>query len=339
MTRVIVDAMGGDNAPAEIVKGALLALEQRKDFSIVFTGDEALIGFELKQYSYDPSRVEVIPCKEVITGDDIPTTAVRTKRDSSLVVGLRMLKDEPDVAGFLSAGSTGAVLTGGVMHIGRIKGILRPALCPGIPNVRGGETLLCDCGANAECKPQYLVQFGLMAAAYARTKGVERPKVGLLNNGTEEHKGDPLHQEAFALLKEFDGFDFVGNVEGRDIMYGDVDIVVSDGFSGNVALKAIEGCGKTVSSVLKAEFTKNFGSKLSYLFAKKQINLLRNMLDYSKFGGSPFLGLKKLVVKCHGSSKASSITPAVFQILDAYQGDLIGKIAEMLAVGGETEEA
>ena len=339
MVRVIVDAMGGDNAPAEIIEGALLALEKRKNFSLVFTGDEALVERELAKYSYDPDRVEVIPCKEVITGDDIPTSAVRTKRDSSLVVGLRMLKDEPDVAGFLSAGSTGAVLTGGVMHIGRIKGILRPALCPGIPNVRGGETLLCDCGANAECKPQYLVQFALMATAYARTKGIEHPKVGLLNNGTEEHKGDPLHQEAFALLKDFDGIDFVGNVEGRDIMYGDVDIVVSDGFSGNIALKAVEGCGKTVSAVLKTEFKKNLGSKLSYLFAKKQINRLRDMLDYAKLGGSPFLGLRKLVVKCHGSSKANSITPAVFQILDAYEGDLIGKITEMLnASGASTEE-
>ena len=338
MVRVIVDAMGGDNAPAEIIEGALLALEKRKNFSLVFTGDEALVERELAKYSYDPDRVEVIPCKEVITGDDIPTSAVRTKRDSSLVVGLRMLKDEPDVAGFLSAGSTGAVLTGGVMHIGRIKGILRPALCPGIPNVHGGQTLLCDCGANAECKPQYLVQFALMATAYARTKGIEHPKVGLLNNGTEEHKGDPLHQEAFALLKDFDGIDFVGNVEGRDIMYGDVDIVVSDGFSGNIALKAVEGCGKTVSAVLKTEFKKNFGSKLSYLFAKKQINRLRDMLDYAKLGGSPFLGLRKLVVKCHGSSKANSITPAVFQILDAYEGDLIGKIAEMLNVSGASTE-
>ena len=338
MVRVIVDAMGGDNAPAEIIKGALLALEKRKNFSLVFTGDEALVERELAKHSYDPDRVEVIPCKEVITGDDIPTSAVRTKRDSSLVVGLRMLKDEPDVAGFLSAGSTGAVLTGGVMHIGRIKGILRPALCPGIPNVHGGQTLLCDCGANAECKPQYLVQFALMATAYARTKGIEHPKVGLLNNGTEEHKGDPLHQEAFALLKDFDGIDFVGNVEGRDIMYGDVDIVVSDGFSGNIALKAVEGCGKTVSAVLKTEFKKNLGSKLSYLFAKKQINRLRDMLDYAKLGGSPFLGLRKLVVKCHGSSKANSITPAVFQILDAYEGDLIGKITEMLNVSGASVE-
>ena len=339
MAKVIVDAMGGDNAPAEIIKGALLALEKREDLTLVFTGDEALIQTELKNYSYDFSRVEIVPCKEVITGDDIPTVAVRTKRDSSLVVGLRMLKEDDSFAGFLSAGSTGAVLTGGVMHIGRIKGILRPALCPVIPNVRGGQTLLCDCGANAECKPAYLAQFGLMAAAYARTMGVKDPKVGLLNNGTEEHKGDPLHQEAFALLKGLEGIDFVGNVEGRDIMYGDVDIVVSDGFSGNVALKAIEGCGKTVSSVLKSEFKKSLGSKISYLFARKQINRLRGMLDYSKFGGSPFLGLKKLVVKCHGSSKASSITAAVYQILDAYKGGLIGKIEEMLPNVSSAEEA
>ncbi len=337
MTKVIVDAMGGDNAPAEIIKGAVLALGKRKAFGITFTGDEGLIEYELRKYSYDASRVEIIGCKEVITGDDIPTTAVRTKRDSSLVVGLRLLKEE-GYAGFLSAGSTGAVLTGGVMHIGRIKGVMRPALCPGIPNVRGGQTLLCDCGANAECKPAYLVQFGMMASAYARTKGIENPKVGLLNNGTEEHKGDPLHQEAFALLKELKGIDFVGNVEGRDIMYGDVDIVVSDGFSGNIALKSVEGCGKTVSSVLKSEFKRNLGSKMSYLFARKQINRLREMLDYARLGGSPFLGLKKLVVKCHGSSKANSITPAVFQILDAYDGDLIGKITAMLQEAGMASE-
>ncbi len=338
MAKVIVDAMGGDNAPAEIIKGAILALGKRKDFSLVFTGDEALVERELGKYNFDPSRVEVVSCREVITGDDIPTTAVRTKRDSSLVVGLRMLKEEPDVAGFLSAGSTGAVLTGGVMHIGRIRGILRPALCPGIPNVRGGQTLLCDCGANAECKPQYLVQFGLMAVAYARTRGIENPKVGLLNNGTEDHKGDALHREAFALLKELKGIDFIGNVEGRDIMYGDADIVVSDGFSGNVALKSAEGCGKTVSAVLRAEFTKNLRSKIGYVFAKKQVDRLRDMLDYAKLGGSPFLGLKKLVVKCHGSAKANSIAPAVLQILEAYEGGLIGRIGEILKTSGVAAE-
>ena len=265
------------------------------------------------------------------TNDDVPTSAVRGKKDSSLVVGMRMLKEDEEVGGFVSAGSTGAVLTGGIMLVGRIKGVLRPALCPALPNVRGTQTLLCDCGANAECKPAYLQQFAIMASAYAKAAfGVENPRVGLLTNGTEEHKGDTLHQEAHQLLKTCEGIDFAGNIEGRDIMYGDVDVAVSDGFSGNVALKAIEGCGKTVSAVLKKEFTSSFGAKLHYLFAKKQLSGLQNMLDYSRFGGSVFLGLKKVVVKSHGSSKAKSICASVAQAVDAYRNNLIGNISELL---------
>ncbi len=339
MLKIIVDAMGGDNAPAEIVKGAVAALEQNKNFKLVLTGDENLVGHELVKYRYDASRVELIHCTEVITNDDIPTQAVRSKRDSSLVVGLRMLKEDPEAGGLVSAGSTGAVLTGGVVHIGRIKGVLRPALCPGIPNVRGTRTLLCDCGANAECKPSYLAQFGVMATAYAKAAfGMEEPRVGLLTNGTEEHKGDPLHQEAHALLRETKGINFVGNVEGRDIMYGDVDIVVSDGFSGNIALKSAEGCGKTVASVLSREFKKSLGSKLGYLFARRQIAALKDMLDYARLGGSVFLGLRKVVVKCHGSSKAKSITPAVLQAIDAHEGNLIGGISSLLAANLGAEE-
>ena len=331
MRKIVVDAMGGDNAPHEIVKGALLSLSQRKDFKIIFTGDENLIGLELEKYKYDESRVEIVDCKEVITNDDIPTQAVRTKRDSSLVVGLKMLKEQSDVCGFVSAGSTGAVLTGGVMHIGRIKGVMRPALCPGVPNVRGTQTLLCDCGANAECKPAYLAQFAIMATAYAKAAyNIKQPRVGLLTNGTEEHKGDPLHQEAHQLLKELKDIHFVGNIEGRDIMYGDVDIAVSDGFSGNIALKSIEGCGKTVATVLEQEFKRSVSSKLAYLCAKKQIGKLKGLLDYAKLGGSVFLGLKKVVVKCHGASKAKSITPAILQAYDADRGNLIGNITAML---------
>ena len=168
MLKIVVDAMGGDNAPAEIVKGAIEALEQRKDFAIILAGNEDAVSAELKKYKFDSSRVEILPSTEVITNDDVPTHAVRSKRDSSLVVGLKLLKEHADVGGFVSAGSTGAVLTGGIMYVGRIKGVLRPALCPGIPNVRGTRTLLCDCGANAECKPAYLAQFGVMAAAYAK---------------------------------------------------------------------------------------------------------------------------------------------------------------------------
>lgn len=338
MLKIVVDAMGGDNAPGEIVKGALQALPLREDFMLVLTGDEDIVRHELAKYKYDASRVEVVHTSQVITNDDIPTQAVRTKKDSSLVVGLKMLKESEEVGGFVSAGSTGAVLTGGVMLIGRIKGVMRPALCPGIPNVRGTRTLLCDCGANAECKSAYLAQFGIMASAYAKAAfGMENPRVGLLSNGTEDHKGDTLHQEAFALLSQIEGMHFVGNVEGRDIMYGDVDIVVSDGFSGNIALKAVEGCGKTVATVLEREFRLSFASKLSYLCAKRQIGKLKGMLDYAKLGGSVFLGLKKVVVKAHGSSKAKSITPAVLQAIDACRGNLIGTISDMLAPMAEEE--
>ena len=332
MLKIIVDAMGGDNAPAEIVKGALDAVKERPDFKLVLTGDEDLVNRELDKYTFDASRVEVVACTQVITNDDVPTQAVRAKRDSSLVVGLNLLKNDAEAGGFVSAGSTGAVLTGGIMFVGRLKGVMRPALCPGIPNVRGEITLLCDCGANAECKPAYLAQFGVMASAYAKAAyGVKEPRVGLLTNGTEEHKGDPLHQEAHQLLKETKGIHFAGNVEGRDIMYGDVDVVVSDGFSGNVALKAIEGCGKTVATMLKKEFTRSLGSKLSYLFARKPVKGLARALDYSRFGGSVFLGLKKVVIKSHGSSKAFSIKQSVFQAIDAYLGGLIPTLESMFA--------
>ena len=338
MLKIIVDAMGGDNAPAEIVKGALDAVKERPDFKVVLTGDEALVNHELEKYTYDTSRVEVVACTQVITNDDVPTQAVRAKRDSSLVVGLNMLKNDPEAGGFVSAGSTGAVLTGGIMFVGRLKGVMRPALCPGIPNVRGEITLLCDCGANAECKPAYLAQFGVMASAYAKAAyGVKEPRVGLLTNGTEEHKGDPLHQEAHQLLKETKGIHFAGNVEGRDIMYGDVDVVVSDGFSGNVALKAIEGCGKTVASMLKKEFTRSLGSKISYLFARKPVKGLARALDYSRFGGSVFLGLKKVVIKSHGSSKAFSVKQSVFQAIDAYRGGLIPTLEQMFSAESEAE--
>ena len=331
MLKIIVDAMGGDNAPREIVKGALDAVKERPDFKLILTGDEALVARELEKYTYDASRVEVVACTQVITNDDVPTQAVRAKRDSSLVVGLNLLKNDAEAGGFVSAGSTGAVLTGGIMFVGRIKGVMRPALCPAIPNARGSMTLLCDCGANAECKPAYLAQFGVMASAYAKAAfGMKEPRVGLLTNGTEEHKGDPLHQEAHQLLKATEGVCFAGNVEGRDIMYGDVDVVVSDGFSGNIALKSIEGCGKTVAAMLKREFSRSLGSKIGYLFAKKPVKGLSRALDYSRFGGSVFLGLKKIVIKSHGSSKAFSIKQSVFQALDACRGGLIPALEEML---------
>ena len=332
MLKIVIDAMGGDNAPAEIVKGALDALKEREDFKLVFTGDKALVNAELSKYQYDLSRVQVVGCSEVITNDESPTSAVRAKRDSSLVVGLRILKEDPEAGAFISAGSTGAVLTGGIMYVGRIKGVMRPALCPALPNVHGGVTLLCDCGVNAECKPAYFPQFAIMASAYAKAAfGIKDARVGLLNNGTEAHKGDTVHQEAYALLEGTAGISFIGNVEGRDIMYGDVDVVVADGFSGNIALKALEGCGKTVVDSIKHTFGSTAGGKFAYLFARKHLKKLQSTLDYSRYGGSLFLGLNKLVVKSHGSSKAKSITPSVVQAIDAYRGKLIETLTDMLS--------
>ncbi len=326
--KIVIDAMGGDNAPREIIKGAIGALQQRRGFSIVFTGNEEVIAKELSLYSYDKSRVEVKHACEVITNNEVPATAVRSKRDSSLVVGLKTLKEDEEAGAFISAGSTGAVLAGGIMYLGRIPGVKRPALCPAIPNVRGGMTLLCDAGANADCKPEYLAQFAVMATAYGKAAyGMDNPKVGLLNNGTEDHKGDIMHQEAFALLKETKGINFVGNVEGRDIMFGDSDIVVADGFSGNVALKSAEGCGKTVGAILKQEFSK---AKMRYLIARKQIEKVKTILDYNRSGGAIFLGLKKTVVKAHGSSKAETITVTVLQAVDAVEGGTAERIAQML---------
>lgn len=326
--KIVIDAMGGDNAPREIIKGAIGALQQRRGFSIVFTGNEEVIAKELSLYSYDKSRVEVKHACEVITNNEAPATAVRSKRDSSLVVGLKTLKEDEEAGAFISAGSTGAVLAGGIMYLGRIPGVKRPALCPAIPNVRGGMTLLCDAGANADCKPEYLAQFAVMATAYGKAVyGMDNPKVGLLNNGTEDHKGDIMHQEAFALLKETKGINFVGNVEGRDIMFGDSDIVVADGFSGNVALKSAEGCGKTVGAILKQEFSK---AKMRYLIARKQIEKVKTILDYNRSGGAIFLGLQKTVVKAHGSSKAETITATVLQAVDAVEGGTAERIAQML---------
>ncbi len=332
MIKIVIDAMGGDNAPAEIVKGAVQSLEQRADLAVVLTGDRAKVEAELAKYKYDPARVEVVHCTQVITNDDVPTKAIRTLTDSSLTVAFDRLKKVPEVCALVTAGSTGATLAGGIFMIGRIKGISRPALCPALPNVRGTQTLLCDCGANLDCKPVNFAHFAIMASAYAKAAyGVENPKVGLLNNGAEAHKGDEVHQAAYKLLSKMDCINFGGNAEGRDIMYSDFDVIVSDGFSGNVALKAMEGCGKTVSEVLKKAANESFFNKLGLLCAWGTVGKLKSMLDYHKYGGSVFLGLKKIVVKSHGSSKAKSICASVLKAAEAYEHHLTENIERTLA--------
>lgn len=322
--------MGGDNAPAAVVEGAVKALENDKELYLILTGRQADVERELAKYSYDKTRLEIVDCPDVIDMNDIPTEAVKRKQ-SSLIAAYWMLKKQDDICGLVTAGSTGATIVGGQLILGRIRGIKRPALCPAIPNSRGGVTLLCDCGANAECKPVMLCQFAILASAYAKAGfGIERPKVGLLNNGTEEHKGDPLHQETYKYLSQMEGIDFIGNIEGRDIMLGECDVAVADGFSGNIALKSMEGCGKLVLNVLKKSFLSSLRTKIGYLFMKKAIKDMRGQLDFDKYGGALLLGLKKVVVKSHGSSKAVAITNSIANAAAIYRGGLVPAVEQLL---------
>lgn len=333
MTKIILDAMGGDNAPEEIVKGAAAALAADKELKVVLTGDEAKIKAVLAGLAYDKDRLEIVNCTEVITNDDVPTAAIRQKKDSSLVVALKMLKEDEDAKGFVSAGSTGAVLTGALLRVGRIRGISRPAVCPVLPTAKEGKVLIIDAGANAECKPVNLCHFAIMGTAYARANlGVAQPRVGLVTNGTEDHKGDPLHQEAHELLKNLPGINFVGNVEGRDIMSGDIDVAVCDGFSGNIALKATEGTAAAVMKIIKKYISSSFMAKLGYaLFMRPTFKKIKKVMDYNKYGGAVLLGIEKVVVKSHGSSKADSICASLLQAKEAADHGIIGSIKEMLS--------
>ena len=338
MVKIAIDAMGGDFAPEQQVLGAVEALKKDKELSVILCGDEPQIKKILSECKYDANRLEIVHTTEVITMEEIPTKAVKTKKDSSTVVAFRLLK-EGKADGLVSSGSTGAVLTAGVLVLGRLKGVSRPALCPIIPNHRGSGTFICDCGANLECKPINLVHFAIMASIYARAAyGIKNPKVGLLNNGTEDHKGLALQQEVNAMLKETPSVNYVGNVEGRDLMYGDIDVMVSDGFTGNIAMKAVEGCGKTVSAIMKREFKRNLWTKLRALLCGDIIKKIRGSLDYEAVGGAMFLGLKKAVVKGHGNSKARGFAVCIAQAANAVRGQMVEKIGDILANTMETEE-
>ena len=330
MTKIVVDAMGGDYAPTQQVAGAVKALNADKDLYLILCGDETQIKAELAEKKYDEKRLEIVHTTETITMEEIPTKAVKTKKDSSLVVAFRLLK-EGKADGLVSSGSTGAVLTAAVLILGRLKGVSRPALCPVIPNHRGTGTLICDCGANLECKPINLVHFALMGTAYAQSAyGVENPRVGLLNNGTEDHKGLLLQQETNAILKTLDCINYSGNVEARDLMYGDVDVIVSDGFSGNIATKAVEGCGKAVSTIMKREFTRSFWTKIRALLCGGIIKNIKKGLDYEGLGGATFLGLNKPVVKGHGNSRERGFSVCIAQAANAVRGDLTGKLKTLI---------
>lgn len=332
MKKIVVDIFGGDNAPIEIMKGCLDALNKADEFGIVMSGDKEVIEQFLADKKYDKNRIEILDAKEVITNDEVPTVAIRTKKNSSLVMGLDRTKNDSEVVGFVSAGSTGAVLAGATLRIGRIRGVQRPALAPLLPTLSERKVLLIDCGANVDCKPQMLLQFAKMGHAFMNSvMKIDNPRIGLLSNGTEDKKGNELTHETFALLKE-SGLNFCGNMEARDILSGDYDVVVADGFYGNIALKSCEGTALMMLKLLKCELTATLPRKLAALMLKPAFKNVKEVMDYNKSGGAPFLGVSKVVIKSHGSSKADAICGSILQAWNFAKNNLIENITPYFSV-------
>lgn len=338
--KIVIDAFGGDYSPEEIVKGAVTAVNLIDEVEIILTGDKERIDSLLDEIGYRGNRIEVVHAPEVISNNESPTMAIRRKTESSLVKALTILKERDDVIGMVSAGSTGAVLAGGLFVVGRMAGVKRPALSPFLPNVKGGKTLLIDCGANVDCKPEYLQQFAIMGSIYVKAMlGIEHPRVGLISNGVEDHKGNEQIHQTFELLKNTKDINFVGNMEARELLSGDFDVLVADGFTGNVAMKSAEGTMNAFMTLLKQQINTNgLGTKLGALLMKKTFKNLGQQMNYTDVGGSPFLGLNKILIKSHGSSKAKTIYSCVLQILDIYKSNYIEKMREGIKNSSISEE-
>lgn len=332
--KVAVDAMGGDNAPAEIVKGAVEAIQAEKKIKVFLVGKEEQVKAELAKYTYPQEQVEVVNATEVIAMAEPPVAAIRSKKDSSIVKGLYMVR-EGKCDAFVSAGSTGAVLAGGQVIVGRSKGVERPPLAPLIPTEKGAS-LLIDCGANVDARPSQLVQFAKMGSIYMENvMGIKKPRVGVVNIGAEEEKGNALVKETFPLLKECSDINFIGSIEARDIPAGAADVVVCEAFVGNVVLKLYEGVGATLISKVKSGMMVNLRSKIGALLVKPALKQTLKAFDLEQYGGAPLLGLKGLVVKTHGSSKAVEIKNTILQCLTFKEQDINGKIQKVISGAAE----
>ncbi len=331
--KVVVDVMGGDNAPTEPVKAAAAAVEERSDIEVILTGDKDVIEKELEKYTSAPKeRIHIVPTTEVIETAEPPVMAIRKKKDSSIVVGLNMVKKQ-EADAFVSSGSSGAVLVGGQVIVGRSKGVERPPLAPLIPTAEG-VSLLVDCGADVDARPSHLVQFAKMGSIYMEhIVGVKNPRVAIVNNGAEEEKGNALVKETFPLLKACKGINFIGSIEARDIPSGYADVIVCEAFVGNVILKLYEGLAATLMSKIKGGMMKNTRSKMGALLIKPALKETLKEFDTTKHGGAPLLGLKGLVVKTHGSASSVEIKNAIFQCVDFKQQQINEKIAEHINEG------
>ncbi|MCM1257691.1 MAG: phosphate acyltransferase PlsX [Roseburia sp.] len=331
--KVAVDAMGGDNAPGEIVKGAVDAVNLRKDIQVCLVGKQDVVEEELKKYTYPKNQIKVVHAEEVIETAEPPVAAIRSKKDSSLVVGMNMVKQK-EADAFVSAGSSGAILVGGQVIVGRIKGIERPPLAPLIPTEKG-VSLLVDCGANVDARASHLVQFARMGSIYMEhVVGIKKPKVAIVNIGAEEEKGNALVKETFPLLKECKDINFIGSIEAREIPHGQADVIVCEAFVGNVILKLYEGLGSTFFRVVKKGLLSSLRSKAGAVLIKPALKSVLKTFDATEYGGAPLLGLKGLVVKTHGSAKAVEVTNSIIQCVTFKEQDINGKIKNNI-IGNE----
>lgn len=331
MIKIIVDAMGGDNSPAVNVKGVVKAINEMEDLQIVLVGKAEQLTDILNNEKYDGARLEIVNADEVISCNEKPTEAIKNKKDSSMSKGYEILRTDPDARAFVSLGSTGALLAGAVLRIGRIKGIKRPAFCPILPTMKQGLVGICDSGANVDCDPAWLQQFAVMGSLYMqKAYDVKNPRVALLNIGVEEEKGDALRKATYELLQNTANINFVGNMEARDLLSGEVDLVVCDGFSGNVLLKSTEGACLELMKLLKRAMMSDFKSKLGALLIKKKMYEVKDMMDYNNYGGAVLLGTAKTIVKGHGSSNGEAVYNCIRQAYNMEIGNLRETIAKSL---------
>lgn len=332
--KIIIDAMGGDNAPKDIIRASGKAVDEL-GIEIVLVGKEEIIKSELQKYNVkNISKITVHNAEEVISNDDAPAMAIKSKKDSSMVIGLNLLKDGYGEA-FISAGNTGAIMAGALFIVKRIEGVDRPALAPVIPTEKGPAVLI-DGGSNADCKPINLLQFAVMGSIYAKKAlNIGSPKVGIVNIGTEEKKGNELTKESYELLKAADNINFVGNIEGREVPEGKADVIVCDGFVGNVILKVMEGMGLTITKFLKEELSKSIFTKLGALIAKSAFIGLKKKMDYKEYAGAILVGVNETVIKAHGSSDDTLFFNTIKQAKNIVESGLIDEVREEIIKIGE----
>ena len=331
MIKVALDAMGGDNAPVEIVKGAIDAISKRSDIKVLLVGQEEVVKKELAQYTYNSEQIEVINATEVIETAEPPVMAIRRKKDSSIVVAMNLVK-KGEADAFVSAGSSGAILVGGQVIVGRIKGVDRAPLAPIIPNANG-VSLLIDCGANVDARPSHLVQFAKMGSIYMEhVVGIKNPRVAIVNIGAEEEKGNALVKETFPLLKECEDINFIGSIEARDIPSGYADVIVCEAFVGNVILKLSEGLASVMIKKIKQGMTSTIKSSLGAFLVKPALKKTLKSFDASEYGGAPLLGLNGLVVKTHGSAKAIEVSNSIIQCVTFKEQQINEKIRERIQI-------